>query len=146
MRDPITASRLPDLPNAGYATTKEKAVSDVVMEWLRQIERNRILLLKIVADGPYKWRKTAGGKWRGAYLDTDFLNAIFGYMELLAGPNPRQQYERLVQMKNAPAHIGNNAALYEHPIVRERRVRDSLAFVEAIRRNDRSVKELKRRG
>lgn len=139
MRDPFHAHRLPDLPNAGYATKTEKAVSDTVMEFLRQIERNRLLLLKIVIDGPYKWRKVAGGKWRGAHLDTDFLQAIFGYMQLLAGDDPKGQYDRLIQMRLKPSHLGDNAALYEDPRVRERKVRDSLAFIEAVRLGNRQL-------
>ena len=46
--DPLSASRLPDLPNAGYATLKQKQTSDAICEFMRQTERNRVLLLSIV--------------------------------------------------------------------------------------------------
>jgi hypothetical protein len=95
--DEYAASRLPDLPNAGYSSPKQKATSDLVMFWLRNIERDRVLLLRIVVDGPHWWRKIAGDAWglnrggRVSAMSTDLLDRVFQYMELLAGPNPAQQ-------------------------------------------------------
>lgn len=89
--DPITASRLPDLPDAGYSTRRQRETSDAVMIFMRAVERNRPLLLAIVIDGREKWRKTAGTEWRGLLIDRDLLDSIFQYFVLQAGPNPAQQ-------------------------------------------------------
>jgi hypothetical protein len=89
--DPIAASRLGDLPDAGYATMRQRQTSDAIMIFMRQAERNRALLLSIVVDGIEKWRKTAGTVWRGLLIDRDLLDSIFRYFVLQAGPNPAQQ-------------------------------------------------------
>jgi hypothetical protein len=99
MIDEFAGQRLPDLPNAGYSTQREREVSDLMMEFIRQLERDRVVLLSIVVDGPEKWRKVAGGQWRGARMDDDVLNSIYGYLVLLAGVNPRAQLETLLQMR-----------------------------------------------
>ena len=97
MRDDFSTERLPDLPDAGYSTTRQKATSDLVMFWLRAVERDRPLLLSIVVDGRGKWRKTAGDAWhltranRSTAVTTDLLDRLFDYMMLLAGPNPAEQ-------------------------------------------------------
>lgn len=93
----LDASRLPDLPNAGYVTPKEKATSDLIMFWLRAVERDRPLLLSIVVDGAARWRKVAGDAWhltrasRSTAVTTELLDRVFDYMALLAGPNPAEQ-------------------------------------------------------
>jgi hypothetical protein len=61
------------------------------MFFMRAAERNRPLLLSIVVDGIDKWRKTAGGVWRGLLIDRDILDSIFRYFVAQAGPNPAQQ-------------------------------------------------------
>lgn len=105
MVDEFAASRLPDLPNAGYSSPKQKATSDLVMFWLRGIERDRVLLLQIVIDGPHWWRKIAGQAWglntggRVSALSTDLLDRVFEYMCLLAGPNPAQQLVLLLHQQ-----------------------------------------------
>ncbi len=105
----IAASSLGDLPNAGYATTRQKQTSDLVMFWLREIERNRHLLLLIVLDGWDKWRKTAGNAWdvnrggRSTAMGTDLLKLVWDYMVKLAGPNPAQQLIILEGMKRRQA-------------------------------------------
>lgn len=97
MVDRFAGSRLPDLPNAGYSSPKQKATSDLVMFWLRDIERDRETLLAIVIDGLAKWRKVAGQAWcldsggRVSALSTELLDQVFRYMVMLAGPNPAQQ-------------------------------------------------------
>lgn len=91
MRDPITASRLPDLPNAGYASRRQKETSDAIMFFMRGVERDRFLLLSIVLDGIEKWRRTAGTVWRGLLIDRDILDSIYRYFEMQAGPNPAGQ-------------------------------------------------------
>lgn len=152
MRDEFSGSRLPDLPNAGYATTREKALSDVVMQFMRMVERQRLLLLKIVIDGPARWRHVARGKWAGSQVTDDLLNAMFGYFELLArDPNdptntPAKQYERLKGLAETPHWQRATWAQRLDPVEAERRIRDSRAFTEAIRSGSRHVRELKRRG
>lgn len=105
MDDEFAASRLPDLPNAGYSSPKQKATSDLVMFWLRMIERDRLHLLQIVVDGRAKWRRIAGKAWglnsggRAGAMTTELLDRVFDYMVLLAGTNPAQQLLGLMQMR-----------------------------------------------
>lgn len=77
---------LPDLPNAGYATQREKELSDSTMEFIRQIERDRFRLLTIVLEGQDRWRTVAQSVWRGLRIgETDsLLDDIFKYLELMA--------------------------------------------------------------
>jgi len=89
--DPLSASRLPDLPNAGYASKRQKETSDAIMFFMRMVERNRALLLMIVVDGIDKWLRTAGTVWRGLLIDKEILTSIYRYFVLQAGPNPAEQ-------------------------------------------------------
>lgn len=82
---------LPDIPDAGYASQRQKQASDAIMIFMRKAERNRVLLLSIVVDGIEKWRKTAGSVWRGLLIDREILDSIFRYFVMQAGPNPAQQ-------------------------------------------------------
>ncbi len=93
---------LPDLPIVGYSTTRERALTDNIQEFIRQIERDRPRLLTIVCEGREKWRKVAGDIWRGYRIGEEdgTLNAIFAYFELLASP-PRVQAKLLLAPKNA---------------------------------------------
>lgn len=91
MSDPIRASRLGDLPDAGYATKRQKETSDAIMFFMRGVERDRMLLLAIVVDGVDKWVKTAGNVWRGLLIDRDLLVSIYRYFEAQAGANPAGQ-------------------------------------------------------
>ncbi len=77
---------LPDLPNAGYATTREKQLSDAVMQFIRSIERDRLRLLTIVLEGRERWRTVAQGTWRGLRIGESgtILDQIFMYLELMA--------------------------------------------------------------
>ena len=136
--DEFSGSRLPDLPNAGYSTRAEKALSDTVMTFIRALERDRIVLLKIVIDGPQKFKSVCGKRWRGARVPSELLDAVFGYLQLLAGDNPRGQYERLTQMQVAPPWIGDNASNYA-------KVRDSLEFVAAVNAGSKSTRDLRRK-
>src|SRR5262245_50577613 len=87
----LAASRLPDLPHAGYASRRQKETSDAIMFFMRQVERNRWLLLSIVVDGIDKWRKTAGTVWKGLLINQEILDSIFRYFIVQAGPNPAEQ-------------------------------------------------------
>lgn len=75
---------LPDIPNAGYATDREKRLSDSIQEFMRQIERDRARLLTIVLGGLEQWRRVAGDIWRVYRIGEDhqLLDAIFHYFEL----------------------------------------------------------------
>lgn len=75
---------LPDLPNAGYSTTREKALSDVVMQFMREIERDRARLLTVVLEGRDKWRRVGKDVWGWLKVDDDLLDAVFAYFELQA--------------------------------------------------------------
>lgn len=84
---------LPDLPNAGYATYREKALSDAVMQFMREVERNRLRLLTIVCEGRERWRTVAQGVWRGLRIGEDhqLLDAIYDYFTLQALPPKAQR-------------------------------------------------------
>lgn len=75
--------RLPDLPNVGYATRREKALSDAIMTFIRDTERNRLRLLTIVVEGRERWR-TVGKAAFGLKVETDALDAVYDYLTLLA--------------------------------------------------------------
>ena len=83
---------LPDIPNAGYATDRERHLSDEIMFFMRDIERDRPRLLMIVLTGLTEWRKVAGHIWRGYRIGEDhqLLDSIFHYFELQAC-RPRTQ-------------------------------------------------------
>lgn len=89
--------RLPDLPNAGYASQREKQRSDEIMIFMRAIERDRFRLLTIVLDGREKWRKAIPAIWKRA--DDDIADAIFNYFTLQACP-PSFQARLLKAQKN----------------------------------------------
>ena len=90
-------NHLPDLPTAGYATDTQKAVSDVMMMLIRQFERDRLLLLETVIQGKRLWRKRFVKEYRFIKADAEAADAVFGYFELLAGPNPSAQKAILEQ-------------------------------------------------
>jgi hypothetical protein len=145
MRDPFASSRLPDLPNAGYATKRERAVSDMIQEFIRQIERDRVALLDIVCSGLGKWRKVCAGVLRGARMETELVDAIYHYLTLLAGDHPAQQLQNLLTMQHAKPWLQQAGSEYQTPKEAEKAVRDSLAFAAAINRGDRSSSELVRK-
>lgn len=77
--------RLPDIPNAGYATQREKELSDAIMLFMRDVERNRHRLLTIVIEGKDKWRKVARGVFGpSADVDHETIDAIYDYFTLQA--------------------------------------------------------------
>lgn len=89
--------RLPDLPNAGYATMRAKQLSDTVQEFMRGVERDRLRLLTIVIEGPEKWRRVAGSVL--LFADDQLLDEIFRYFELQAC-RPFYQVQLLDAAKN----------------------------------------------
>ena len=78
--------RLPDLPNAGYSTRKQREASDAMMVCLRALERDRLALLMIVFEGIDKWRGLAR-KAYGTLLSTDEIDEMFHVMSVWAGEN-----------------------------------------------------------
>jgi hypothetical protein len=75
---------LPDLPHAGYQTSREKQLSDQIMVFMREVERDRFRLLTIVCEGPDKWRRVALDIWRGMRIDYDLVDEIYRYFTLQA--------------------------------------------------------------
>ncbi len=111
---------LPDLPNAGYSTEREKQLTDATMEFIRQIERDRFRLLTIVLEGREKWRMAAQSIWRGLRIGehAELLDSIFAYLELMAVP-PRVQAALLSAQKNPAKWREIMRFAYQH-IERER--------------------------
>lgn len=76
---------LPDLPNVGYATMREKAGSDAIMLFMRKVERDRLLLLTIVTKGIREWHANARDAFgHSLSITDDILNEIFWYFTLMA--------------------------------------------------------------
>lgn len=93
--------RLPDLPNAGYATQRERELTDRIMDFMRQTERDRLLLLTIVIEGKAKFRKLADDAMRGLRLSehTGLTDSIYDYFTLQAC-RPRTQRLLLASAQN----------------------------------------------
>lgn len=101
MDDPgLRASYLGELPNAGYVTPAQKQLSDAVMFLIRGMERDRLLLLEVVLKGRAYWRKTFTSAYRAIKADDELADAVFGYLVLLAGPNPDAQKARIEQLQS----------------------------------------------
>lgn len=84
-RPPEPFFRLPDLPNVGYATMRERAGSDAIMMHMRKVERDRLLLLTIVTEGVKKWHANARSAFGNSLAITDdILNEMFWYFTLQA--------------------------------------------------------------
>jgi hypothetical protein len=101
MKDEFASSRLPDIPNAGYATSREKRLSDEVMFYIRGAERNRLLLLSNVCEGREKFRRVTRKAWKHLKVDDALCDAVFGYLVLLAGANPELQRDELLRLDRA---------------------------------------------
>lgn len=92
---------LPDLPNVGYATARERTGSDQIMTFMRDVERDRFRLLTIVLDGREKWRKVAAAVFGTTMaIDTAALDEMFNYFTLQAA-RPADQRRLLDAMQNA---------------------------------------------
>lgn len=91
---------LPDLPNVGYATARDRAGSDQIMVFMRDIERDRVRLLTIVIEGRARWRTVARAVF-GSTLNIDdaALDAMYDYFTLQAA-RPRDQRELLDAQHN----------------------------------------------
>jgi hypothetical protein len=80
----LAASRLPDLPKAGYATRTQRELSDAIMFLIRGMERDRLLLLETVIQGQRLFRKRFIAAFRVIKADEEFADAVFGYLQRLA--------------------------------------------------------------
>lgn len=136
MSDPIAASRLPNLPDAGYSTRLQRELTDAIMFLIRGLERDRLLLLEVVLAGKTKWRKAFTGAYRAIKADNDFADAVFGYLVLLAGPNPEASKARLeLALKHRQQQVWDKrltTALAQS--------KDTAALLEAIHREEAKVK------
>lgn len=79
----LAASRLPNKPNAGYATSAQKLLSDSINQLITDLERNRLLLLEVVIGGKARFRRHFKAAYRFAKADDEAADAVFGYLELL---------------------------------------------------------------
>jgi len=98
VKDKFAGSRLPDLPTAGYATQRERELTDAVMFFLRGAERDRLWLLSMVCDGKDKFRTVMMKAWKYLKADTELVDSVFGYLELLAGEFPHLQRDELLRL------------------------------------------------
>ena len=91
-----------DLPNAGYTTKREKALSDAMMFFLRSFEReqeNRALLLMMVIEGYDLFEARMLKAWRAWRVTQDELKAVWAYMLKMSGPNPQEQLGALIAVR-----------------------------------------------
>ena len=94
----LAASRLPEKPNAGFATSAQKLLSDSISQLITDLERNRLLLLEVVIGGRDRFRKSFKSAYRFAKADDEAADAVYGYLELLGkrgGPDLQAQKARL---------------------------------------------------
>jgi hypothetical protein len=97
-RDKFAHIRLDDLPNAGYSTSREKELSDTVMFFIRGAERDRLWLLSMVCDGKDKFRAVLRNAWAHLKADHELIDAVYGYLVLLAGKFPHLQRDELIRL------------------------------------------------
>jgi hypothetical protein len=132
----LAASRLPELPSAGYGNQKARALSDAIMFLLRMLERNRLLLLEVVLAGKLRWRKHFKAAYRVIGADDEFADAVFGYCVLLAGPNPEAQKARLLM-----AYEHRNRQRWDHRLRTALALsKDSQSLLHAIAKDEAKVK------
>lgn len=93
---------LPDLPNVGYATDREKRGTDQIMIFMRDVERDRLRLLTIVIEGRDQWRHKARVVFGYSLnIDDEALDAMFDYFTLQAA-RPADQRRLLDALHNTP--------------------------------------------
>ena len=90
---------LGDLPNAGYSSPKQKALSDAIMVSIRGWERERHVLLMMVIEGEELFRARCRKGWAAWRPDEDLLREVWAYVKRLAGPNPQQQLANLLTIR-----------------------------------------------
>lgn len=97
--------RLPDLPTAGTSTKREQQLTDAVMFFIRHAERERELLLMYVIEGADVFVPRIMKAFRAWRIDEEMARKVYGYLKLLAGPDPQGQLGQL--MKIRPNGRGN---------------------------------------
>jgi hypothetical protein len=91
---------LPDLPNVGYATQREKAGTDAIMMHMRAVERDRLLLLTIVVEGRERYRQLGRQAFGNSLaIPDEALDAIYDYFTLQAC-RPKTQWFLLRAQRN----------------------------------------------
>ncbi len=90
---------LPDLPNAGYSTNRAKLLSDQIQEVMRDVERHRLRMVKIVLGGPEEWRRV-GKDVFGSWIDVELLDTMYEYFRLQCADGTPYQRELLENLKN----------------------------------------------
>ena len=90
---------LGDLPNAGYATRREQKLSDAMMFFLRDIERERPLLLMMVIEGEELFRTRMMKAWRAWKVTEDEVGRVWAYLKMLAGADPQGQLGQLLAIR-----------------------------------------------
>lgn len=122
--------RLPDLPNAGYSTTRQREASDAMMICLRALERDRLALLMIVFEGREKWRGLAR-KAYGTLLSHDEIEEMYQVMSAWAGENVLGQMTAiLADRMRTPTERVWNVAPERSKAEADALIRDRLAMIE----------------
>lgn len=120
MKDEFADERLGDLPNAGYATQRERQLTDAVMMFIRGAERDRPWLLAMVCEGRDKFVAVFMKAHRAWRIDSELAESVYGYLVKLAGKNPHEQLEALHQMmlerKFGPRHLQRITARSESEV------------------------------
>jgi len=111
-------ARLPDLPNNGYGTHKEKELSDAIMFFMRGMERDRLTMLNIVLGGLALWRKTARGIWRGFNVPDEPIDEIYRYFCIQAS-QPEYQVLMLDAIKRKNVDLFRDALRHSWPSIEE---------------------------
>ena len=111
--------RLPDLPTVGYATERDRAGTDQIMFFMRDIERDRLRLLTIVVEGREKWRRVARQVFGTALnITDDILDEIFWYFTLQCA-RPRTQWA-MIKARKSPLVTKAIMRMIQPHIERER--------------------------
>lgn len=136
--DALAASRLPDLPDAGYSSDRQKRTSDLIMGFLRSLDRNagRLLLLTIICDGEQKFKKIARKAWhldratKAVDVPDELLDAVWRWMCVSAGPNPQEQLV-ILEAQQRQIDVGRWDKRLKTSEDLERKMRETLQDVRA---------------
>jgi len=86
------------IPSPGMQTRREKELHDAIVQFCREMERDRLCLLSIVIDGKYKWRKVAKDTLKGTRISDELCDEIYDWFCKTAGPNPMMQRDSLLRL------------------------------------------------
>ncbi len=96
--DEFAGQRLPDLPNAGYVTKREKELTDEIMHFLRAAERDRLWMVSMVCEGRLKFRSVVTKAMRHLKVSSELVDAMWGYLCLMVGDKPEEQRTALLKL------------------------------------------------